>query len=378
MDSDNFQALKTKDFMVILKDNRPRIPGFDLARAWAIFGMFIVNFQITFGNFTDQTPMNRFLNLFTGNSSAAFVILAGMGVSLLTFRPEAEAAEKKRLQKIVLNRSWFLFALGLLLYPWWPGDILHFYGGYMHLAAFFLFVNNRWLLGMVAFLLAGFHLLLFVIPYETGWDFERFVYLDFWTIPGFLRNTIYNGWNPIFPWAAFFFLGMWLGRLQWQLRRVKIAALKGALLVFLPLEALMFMAGKGAFSPDVTRFLLSDYVPPFLPFMLSCGSAAVLLIVICLWLGERFEASSLAKTLAATGQMTLTHYVIHLTLGMLTLSVLTGQPYGLPMNPNGTASPTYILMFSAAWFLGSMVFSYLWKKRFEKGPVEMLMRRLTG
>jgi len=63
---------------------------------------------------------------------------------------------------------------------------------------------------------------------------------------------------------------------------------------------------------------------------------------------------------------------------MLTLSWLTGQPYGLPMNPNGTASAAYILGFSGAWFLGSTVFSFFWKKRFKNGPMERLMRSLTG
>ncbi len=82
---------------------QPRILGFDLARAWAIFEMFVVNFQITFGNFTDTSRISRFLNLFTGNSSAAFVILAGMGVSLLTFRPKASVEEQKRLKRLVLN-----------------------------------------------------------------------------------------------------------------------------------------------------------------------------------------------------------------------------------------------------------------------------------
>gem|GEM_PF-6710323 len=65
----------------------------------------------------------------------------------------------------------------------------------------------------------------------------------------------------------------------------------------------------------------------------------------------------------------------HLTLGMLVLSALSGQPYGKPMNPNGTASPAMILGFSVAWFLGSMAFSYFWKKRFKNGPMEMLIRR---
>jgi uncharacterized protein len=357
---------------------RPRIPGFDLARAWAIFGMFIVNFNITFGNYTDTSWMNRLLGLFTGNSSAAFVILAGMGVSLLTFRPEADTSEKQRLKQLIIRRSWFLFGLGLLLYPWWSGDILHFYGGYMHLAALFLFVKNRWLLAITITFLAVFHLLFLFIPYETGWDFERYVYLDFWTPVGFLRNTIYNGWNPIFPWAAFFFFGMWLGRLRWQERSVKTTALKWSVLIFIPLEILMYLAEKDSFSPGMKYFLLADYVPPFLPFMLACGSMAVAMITIFLWLGERFAANIWVKALASTGQMTLTHYVVHLTVGMLALSALTGEPYGVILNPNGVASPGYILTFSFLWFLGSMAFSHFWKKRFKNGPLEMLMRRLTG
>jgi|GEM_PF-4931755 len=98
---------------------------------------------------------------------------------------------------------------------------------------------------------------------------------------------------------------MWLGRLRWQERAVKIAALGWSLAVFVPLEILMFLAEKGCFSPGVTFFLLSDYVPPFLPFMLSCGSAAVLIIVGCLWIGERFAEKKWVYALAATGRMTL-------------------------------------------------------------------------
>lgn len=62
-----------------------RITGFDLARAYAIFGMFIVNFNFSFGSLMAPTgPLGRFLNLFTGNSTAIFIICAGMGVSLMT------------------------------------------------------------------------------------------------------------------------------------------------------------------------------------------------------------------------------------------------------------------------------------------------------
>lgn len=194
---------------------RQRIIGFDLARAYAIFGMFIVNFNFCFGSFQDKTLLGQSLNLFTGNSTAIFVICAGMGVSLMTGSlNEYSLEKKKKFTSIILKRSWFLFVVGLLLYNWWPGDILHFYGGYMHIAASLLFVPRKYLLWGAISAIIVFHVLLFIIPIETSWNFTTYKYEDFWTLNGFLRNTLYNGWNSIFPWIAYFLLGMWLGRIN--------------------------------------------------------------------------------------------------------------------------------------------------------------------
>ena len=72
-----------------------RIIGFDLARAYAIFGMYIVNFNFSFGSvMTPSGPAGRFLNLFTGNSTAIFIICAGMGVALMTNKPDYSMEEK--------------------------------------------------------------------------------------------------------------------------------------------------------------------------------------------------------------------------------------------------------------------------------------------
>lgn len=121
-----------------------RILGFDIARAYAIFGMFIVNFNFCFGSFQDKSLPGQFLNLFTGNSTAIFIICAGRGVSLMMNNGNNNSLkEKEKFKSIIVNRSWFLFAIGLLLYNWWPGDILHFYSGYMHIAAFMLFAPKK-------------------------------------------------------------------------------------------------------------------------------------------------------------------------------------------------------------------------------------------
>jgi uncharacterized membrane protein YeiB len=354
-----------------------RIPGFDLARAYAIFGMYIVNFNIVFGNYLDASMMGKFLSLFSGNSSSMFVMLAGMGTSLLTFRPEAGAEERRALRRLILRRSWFLFFLGLALFLWWPADILHFYGAYMHMAAFLLFVPGRWLLLAAAMTVVVFHGLLLLVPYETGWNFDTLSYSGFWTAAGFLRNTFYNGWNPVFPWAAFFFLGMWLGRLDWKDVRLQQKALFWGAGLFLLTEGLIGAAAQNRLGEGLKYYLTADYLPPFLPFMMATGSFSLCAIVLCLWLGERLAQTPLGQCLSATGRMTLTHYLLHLTLGMLALSAITGRSYLSGTSANSMPAPA-LFAFSLFWFGLSMAFSHLWSKRFKNGPFEWLMRRIAG
>lgn len=56
---------------------KQRIIGFDLARAYAIFGMFIVNFNFSFGSVMNPTDaVGPFLNIFTGNSTDTTQILS--------------------------------------------------------------------------------------------------------------------------------------------------------------------------------------------------------------------------------------------------------------------------------------------------------------
>ncbi len=106
---------------------KQRILGFDLARAYAIFGMYIVNFKLIFGKYGDDSFLGKTLSLFSGNSSTVFVMLAGMGVALMTGRPQYTQAEKTALRKAIIKRAFFLLVIGLLLALWWPADILHFF-----------------------------------------------------------------------------------------------------------------------------------------------------------------------------------------------------------------------------------------------------------
>lgn len=359
-------------------ETKKRIVGFDLARAYAIFGMFVVNFNIVFGEHAGEGAINTFLNLFNGNSSTLFVMLAGMGVALLSNRESYTDLERTDLRSIILKRSWFLFLIGLLLFLWWPADILHFYGGYMHVAAWLLFIPKRWYLVGMAGAILLWHLLSGIIPFETGWNFETLQYTDFWTVEGFLRNTFYNGWNPIFPWMGFFLFGMWLGKLHWQDKATKIKVMAAAMGVYLTTEIVRYLIHQPGVSAELAQYLTADYLPPTLPFMLSTGSFSCVLLVIWFWVGERWGETKMAHWLMATGQLTLTHYILSLTLGMLLFSWLTGLSYINGAAGHTPASPLFILLFSVLYFIGSVAFSAWWKMRFKNGPFEMLMRRFSG
>jgi uncharacterized membrane protein YeiB len=356
-----------------------RIIGFDLARAYAIFGMYIVNFNFSFGSVMAPTgPAGRFLNLFTGNSTAIFIICAGMGVALMTNKSGLSPEEKEKLRSRVLKRSWFLFFLGLLLFNWWSGDILHFYGGYMHVAAFLLFVPKRYYLWGAFMAVLIFHLLLLLIPVTTSWDFSIFRYEDFWTLPGFLRNTFYNGWNSLFPWISYFFLGMWLGRLQWQDRNIRRSVFVTGLIVFLLLQGLRLLAKAQWFTPFWTDYILAEYFPPYLPFVLLTMAFAGMVIPVCMYIGEKYGGSKLVTALQQTGQMTLTHYVLHLTLGMIIFTGITGKQYTGFLEDQTPTRPLFILAYAVLFYLFSIVFSLLWRKKFRNGPLEMLMRWISG
>jgi uncharacterized protein len=355
-----------------------RIIGFDLARAYALFGMFIVNFNTVFGSHTNHDGLSGFLNLFNGNSSTLFVILAGMGVALMSNREQYHEMEKKNIKSIVLKRSWFLFVIGLLLYTWWPADILHFYGGYMHVAAFLLFVPKRWYIISAVLAIVIWHILLLIIPFENGWDFNTLLYTDFWSISGFIRNTFYNGWNPIFPWIAYFFLGMWLGRLNWNDKLAKIKVFAIAELVYLATEGLRCLAAHAQLSPDINMYLTADYLPPTLPFLLSTASLSCVILVFTFWIGEKIHHTRFASVLANTGRMTLTHYILSLTLAMIVLALLSGKTYTGDITDQSPLSPTVILMYSICYFAAAVLFSTLWSARFKNGPFEQVMRLISG
>jgi len=357
---------------------RRRIEGYDLARAWAIVGMVIVNFKVVMG--AEQggpSWLGSATGLLEGRAAATFVVLAGIGITLLTRRArESEASGALiRDRTTLLKRAAFLFVVGLSYTPIWPADILHFYGVYIAVAAFLIAAPTRRLWTLASVLVIGFVVLLFVWNYETGWDFDTLTYEGLWTPAGIVRHLFYNGFHPVVPWLAFLLLGMIVGRYDLTDRAVRW-------------RTFLWGAGVAAAAESVSRFLLSgaadvvdagdmedvvavfgtEMIPPMPLYMLAGAGTAVAVICVGVALGERFAGSRWLRPWVSTGQLALTLYVAHVVIGMGTLEAMGRlENQTLP----------FALLASSVFCVAGIVFAHLWRKRFRRGPLEAVMRRLT-
>jgi uncharacterized membrane protein YeiB len=354
--------------------------GYDLARALAIFGMVIVNFKVVMGAETAGPAWLVWLmGLLDGRAAATFVILAGVGISLMTrsVRQGGDAAALAKRRLTLLKRAAFLFFFGLLYTPIWPADILHFYGLYLLVGAGFLTARDRTLWIVALFLAVAFELLLSVGDYERGWEWSTLTYTDFWTTAGMLRHLFFNGFHPVIPWAAFLLVGMWLGRQAVSESRVRRRLLCGGLTaaVLAELASHLLTGWMLARFPEANPTEIRDLcgtapMPPTTLYLFSAGGTALVLITVCVSLAEyRPLANRLLAPLIHTGQLSLTLYVAHVVIGMGTLDALGC----LEQQKLTTALGSAVL-----FFLAGVLYSTGWRRFMERGPLEWLLRRLAG
>ncbi len=354
-----------------------RINGLDVARALAIFGMVIVNFKVAMEATEGSQILLTFTSLFEGRASALFVLLAGIGIALGAekARLSTDLTLRAKTRNKIIKRGVLLIVIGLLYLPIWPADILHFYGFYFVIAAFLFHLSSKQLLWIAAAVIVSFPLLMLVFNYDAGWNWETFEYVQLWTIDGMIRRILFNGFHPVIPWIAFLLLGMSLARMALNNPKTRIRLLKISSITWLSVEAVLIVAriltDNGAsigLSPDEAGAMLSSSIIPPLPhYMVSASASAVMVLVVCLMLADRFSKTPWIRWLKQTGQLSLTLYAAHVIIGMGILEEL-----GMLPEPNIMWALISAVIFS---ILG-VLFSVLWLKRWRQGPLEWCFRKL--
>ncbi|MEK3747752.1 DUF418 domain-containing protein [Paenibacillus sp. FSL E2-8871] len=353
---------------------KERITAFDFARALAIFGMVMVNYKLAMqAESGGPAWLQAIAGLFEGRASALFVVLAGIGVALMTSKARNSMSWEliPQIRNSLYKRAAFLFISGvLLLLIGWSADILHYYAVFMLVAAVLITVSDNIILVLFSIILVASQLFLVVFDYSKGWDSSFKEYMGFWTIEGFTRNLLFNGFHPIFPWLSFFLIGMWIGRKRWLNKENRSKLLVYSLSGTVVFESISFFLVKWTspvLSKEAATYLFGTKpMPPTMLYVFSGICSAVAIIAICLYVVDKFENSLLTQAMIHTGQLSLTHYIGHVVIGigfLMTVGYLE----------NGSLS--FAMAYGTVYFIISIIFSSLWRKWMKRGPIELIMRK---
>ncbi len=348
----------------------PRLLGLDAARGLAVLLMVVVNYDIVLSFGIEQPAWLRAVfDACSGRSASCFVLLAGCGFVLLG---GARALCRRALCLAVLGYGW---------YELWPGDILHHYAWYLLLGAATLRLPAPALFALAAAAIGGFAVLFSQLDYGSDWNWQELEYTTFWTPLGQLRSATFNGLHPLLPWMAFAWCGMGVAKLDLRATATRRGMACAGVAMHTGSWLLSRWLGGELPAPQWLRsdwyrapamFYGLEPLPPGPLFVLSATGTALLVVAALLWTADRARGARLLQPLIACGQLALTLYVLHVLLLFFVLQPLTaGLVGGIGKLPT---TAVCIGAFDTAALLGAT----WWRARGRQGPLEALLRRLSG
>lgn len=341
------------------KSRLGRVYAIDAARGVAIIGMTIVNVGPTDAN----GLLERLYLLPYGRASLLFVLLAGLSMTYL-FR---SGDGTRRHWPVVLWRAgiFLVGGLALQLLGHDVSVILPVYGGLFVLALLARRLPDAILLAAALLLsILGPMTLIATRTFEGLYHSSKpATLLD---EPTHVLHTLFlSGPYPLATWCVPFLLGMWLGRRKLLARNTQTALIVtgAALTVVGFLLAQVLPAVVGSASQSGYGLLLTGVAHGQMPLWLVSGLGSAMFVLgalLRLWpvVGDKLWS------LAAAGQLALTVYVFHLVV----LSFLRPEPYSFATG----ALISLIIVVSA---IGGAT---LWRKYFQVGPLEALLRLPSG
>ncbi len=371
-----------------------RLVGVDLARALAVFGMYVVHIGPPLSATDGVARWVRYLA--DGHSSVLFATLAGFSLVLIAGRREPKAGLAGRQAKArIAIRAVVLLALGTALTMEY-GDviILAFYGVYFLLALPLVRLRARTLAMIAAGLAVVTPQLAFVLNSLLSESVQQSVaaYDPLEELSGVgVLDLLLTGFYPTITWMPFVVAGMALARLDLSATTVqrRLAALGAALTVAAYGTSLM-LAGKGALrsmaeggkssagseaASSGSGAVEAQGAASELLFagphggttfdIVGSVGVAILVIVCATVLMDRLPLlHRLAKPVVAVGAMSLTAYVGHFVVQSVV---------GVPAGESTQVSWGPVLVF----ILGAIVFAAVWSRFFRRGPLEYLLNAAT-
>jgi len=366
------------------RSGAPRIIGLDVTRGIALIGVVVMNYHGYLNGGQTSEPPTFFDRLFhpwegvlSTRFAATFVLVAGMGVTLLTNRSrlgtDADAVDTDRWR--LARRGLLLATLGYVLEWVWGGTILYFYGAYFIVAAFLFTLRTRWLVLIgAASAVAGAAIAAWRVFRAT--DGHSTAWLD--PEPDSPRNLVLRTFvghtHPLLPWLAFFCAGMVLGRFLPRLAELRPKLIAGGLVALAVTYAVNAAFAPSASSTDAGQVRWAEVLStrPFdrgLLYTIGTLGSSVAAFCIVSWLADRARHNPLVVALQRAGQLTLTLYVLH----VLVFNEVVDQRHWIQPFSLGAA-----LGFAMAFWVVAITLAAWWQRLFGTGPLERVYRGFGG
>lgn len=397
--SDNKITPKTKERYIIL----------DALRGFALFGICLANYsELSLYSFQSSGTIAamptaeidkivRYLQyiFIDGKFYTIFSILFGIGFSIIL--SNAEKNNRNGL-KIFYRRMVILFFIGLFhLVFLWAGDILILYAFAGFFLPLFRNLSNRklltWALALLlipvvidgVIVLSGinlaapvihvtqhFHRLVGINDHNFPvWLAEKQTYADIvrFNLGGsFIRMQEFIEGNRFFKVFGLFLFGLYIGRnklyakLEHYKTQLKKICLPLLVIIGLPytfLYAWSAMNGQ-PLGPVIHSLLYAFSVVP-----LSLAYITVFCLLYLKWKEGRFFT-----LMAYPGRMALTNYIMQSVFGILIF-------YGVGFGLGASTGLVYVELIALGIFIFQIVYSKLWLRYFNFGPLEWIWRILT-
>ncbi|MCB2182234.1 MAG: DUF418 domain-containing protein [Desulfobulbaceae bacterium] len=352
--------------------NVSRINGYDAARGVAILGMIVVNYFCIFrSSLRGDLPFKAAADFLSGRAATLFVILAGIGLTLMARKPMLinNAETWMQFHGQIIRRSVILFFMGIIFSQIWTSDILHFYCLFLIVGLFCLQLSTRLFVMIIAFIW-----LISTGLYTSSTGALIVDTLDF--LPNYLLelfdDLFINGQYAFFPWFCFLLTGIWFGHSVMKNPKQQIYIFIAACLIFLVSESIMMLPSwlKLRLNNETAVWVMleNNPFPPSPFFVLSAGSMA-LMVICCAMMTCRLKYMAwLINSLKNIGRMSLTIYIGH---------ILIGKAAEVVLKENCTPAyyPLAVTLFMVAFVISLCFFCSFWFTCFKYGPLEWLMRK---
>ncbi len=347
-----------------------RTPGPDVVRAVALIGVVVMNYHgylILRGADRGDGFLDELFDPWTGPLStrfaATFVLVAGVGVTLMT-RRVTSAEDVLEMRWRFVRRGLVLYVLGQLLDRIWPGTIIVYYGAMFVLAAVLFRLRTAWivLVGVGAAVGGAWINAWIYQQRDAGESTAWLTDPGSSSVRGLVFDLVVNGTHPLLPWLAFFCAGIVVGRL------LGTPWLQPALVgLGVSLAALASIVSSAADSDFQREVLSTDPGSRSLVYTASALGTALAAYGAISWVAERWPEP--VDPLRRAGQLSLTIYLAHILVFNLLVDWLEWiEPAGIGQS----------LVFAGAFWVVAIAAATWWHRSFGRGPAERVYRRLGG